>query len=235
VERGSRLITQLLAFSKNHEMQVHAASINDLVEDMEHVLRHAAGPDVALVFDKAEGLPFCKADQTQFDAALVNLVVNARQAMPVGGTITISTRLAGNGGVELRVADTGTGIAPHDLKRVFEPFFTTKADTGTGLGLAQVYGFMRRIGGDATVPPDPAPPSRCCSRAPRARPTGIWKPYGRPLEGEKGAVAGSLRHGGVTEFAQLPVAQPGEGAQRRAGGTDGKTGPGRGIRQARVP
>lgn len=151
VERGSRLITQLLAFSKNHEMQVHAASINGLVEDMEHVLRHAAGPDVALVFDKAEGLPFCKADQTQFDAALVNLVVNARQAMPVGGTITISTRLAGDGGVELRVADTGTGIAPHDLKRVFEPFFTTKADTGTGLGLAQVYGFMRRIGGDATV------------------------------------------------------------------------------------
>ncbi len=151
VERGSRLITQLLAFSKNHEMQVHAASINGLVEDMEHVLRHAAGPDVALVFDKAEGLPFCKADQTQFDAALVNLVVNARQAMPVGGTITISTRLAGDGGVELRVADTGTGIAPHDMKRVFEPFFTTKADTGTGLGLAQVYGFMRRIGGDATV------------------------------------------------------------------------------------
>lgn len=151
VERGSRLITQLLAFSKNHEMQVHAASINGLVEDMEHVLHHAAGPDVALVFDKTEGLPFCKADQTQFDAALVNLVVNARQAMPGGGTITISTRLAGDGGVELRVADTGTGIAPQDLKRVFEPFFTTKVDTGTGLGLAQVYGFMRRIGGDATV------------------------------------------------------------------------------------
>ncbi len=151
VERGARLITQLLAFSKNHEMQVHAASINGLVEDMEHVLHHAAGPDVNLVFDKAEGLPFCKADQTQFDAALVNLVVNARQAMPGGGTITISTRLAGDGGVEFRVADTGTGIAPQDVKRVFEPFFTTKAETGTGLGLAQVYGFMRRIGGDATV------------------------------------------------------------------------------------
>ena len=151
VERGARLVTQLLAFSKRNEMQVAPASIDALLESVAEVLRHAAGPDVTLVFERAEGLPACKADQTQFDAALMNLVVNARQAMPEGGRVTITTRAVGPRGVELRVADTGAGIAPADLKRIFEPFFTTKADIGTGLGLAQVYGFMRHIGGDVTV------------------------------------------------------------------------------------
>ncbi len=151
VERGSRLITQLLAFSKRDELVVRPACINALLGELEDVLRHAAGPGVALSFDKAAGLPACLADQTQFDAALMNLVVNARQAMPEGGRVAIATRAAGAGRVALSVADTGVGIAPGDVKRIFEPFFTTKADTGTGLGLAQVYGFMRRIGGDVTV------------------------------------------------------------------------------------
>ena len=151
IERGNGLITQLLAFSKRNELEVRRCDLNALIEDLDNVLRHAAGPDVMLRLDRADGLPFCRADQTQFDAALMNLVVNARQAMPDGGTVTIATRIAPGGGVALTVADTGTGIAPHNLRRIFEPFFTTKTDTGTGLGLAQVYGFMRRIGGDATV------------------------------------------------------------------------------------
>lgn len=151
VDRGARLITQLLAFSKRNEMQVEPACLNALLDGVAEVLRHAAGPGVSLVIDKAEGLPHCKADQTQFDAALMNLVVNARQAMPEGGCVTIATRAAGMRGVELTVTDTGSGIAAADIKRIFEPFFTTKADIGTGLGLAQVYGFMRRIGGDVTV------------------------------------------------------------------------------------
>ena len=151
LERGDKLIGQLLAFSKRHELQLRPASINALLDGLDGVLRHAAGADVTLSFDKGEDLPLCQADGTQFDAALMNLVVNARQAMPGGGRVTITTRPAGPRGVELRVADTGTGIAPGDLRRVFEPFFTTKAEGGTGLGLAQVYGFMRRIGGDATV------------------------------------------------------------------------------------
>ena len=151
VERGTRLISQLLAFSKRDSLVVEPADLNALLDSLAEVLRHAAGPGVRLVIDKAEGLPFCKADQTQFDAALMNLVVNARQAMPDGGRVTVTTRAAGARGVELVVTDTGTGIAPGDLRRIFEPFFTTKADVGTGLGLAQVYGFMRRIGGDVTV------------------------------------------------------------------------------------
>ena len=151
LERGDKLISQLLAFSKRHDLQLRPASINALLEGLDHVLRHAAGADVTLSYDMAGDLPLCRADQTQFDAALMNLVVNARQAMPEGGRVTIVTRSAGARGVELRVADTGLGIAPGDLRRVFEPFFTTKAESGTGLGLAQVYGFMRRIGGDATV------------------------------------------------------------------------------------
>ncbi len=155
LERGDKLIGQLLAFSKRHELQLRPASINALLDGLDGVLRHAAGADVTLVCDKGEDLPRCQADQTQFDAALMNLVVNARQAMPGGGRVTIATRAAGSRGVELSVADTGTGIAPGDLKKVFEPFFTTKAEGGTGLGLAQVYGFMRRIGGDATVASQP--------------------------------------------------------------------------------
>ena len=151
LERGDKLIGQLLAFSKRHELQVRPVSINALLDGLDHVLRHAAGGDVALVYRKAEGLPACRADQTQFDAALMNLVVNARHAMPKGGEVTITTRAAGADNVELSVSDTGTGIAPGDLRRIFEPFFTTKVDTGTGLGLAQVYDFMRGIGGDVRV------------------------------------------------------------------------------------
>ncbi len=155
IERGSGLITQLLAFSKRHEMQIRAADINGLVSSIGSVLRHAAGSAVKLDFDLAPALPPCRADRTQFDAALMNLVVNARQAMPEGGTVRIATchetSETGSGFVMLSVADGGAGIAPGDLKRIFEPFFTTKADGGTGLGLAQVHGFMRRIGGDVTV------------------------------------------------------------------------------------
>ncbi len=151
VERGASLVTQLLAFSKRNELEVRAASINGLLDGLAQVLRHAAGPQVRLDLALGDDLPLCQADQTQFDAALMNLVVNARQAMPDGGRVTISTGTAGKRGVELKVCDTGAGIAPGDIKRIFEPFFTTKTDSGTGLGLAQVFGFMRRIGGDVTV------------------------------------------------------------------------------------
>ena len=154
VERGTSLITQLLAFSKRNDLEVRSADINGLLHGLEQVLRYAAGPGVVLRLDRAEGLPACKTDQTQFDAAMMNLVVNARQAMPAGGTIVIATRAAAadpSGFVEVSVSDTGAGIAAGDLKRIFEPFFTTKADIGTGLGLAQVYGFMRHLGGDVTV------------------------------------------------------------------------------------
>ncbi len=154
IERGSSLITQLLAFSKRNELQVQSADIDALLTGLEPVLRYAAGPGVTLRIARAEGLPACKTDQTQFDAALMNLVVNARHAMPEGGTIDVATRSLGTGAsgfVELTVSDTGAGIAAADLKRIFEPFFTTKADIGTGLGLAQVYGFMRHLGGDVTV------------------------------------------------------------------------------------
>ncbi len=151
VERGASLVTQLLAFSKRNEIEIRAASINGLLDGLAQVLRHAAGPQVHLDFALADDLPLCKADQTQFDAALMNLVVNARQAMPEGGCVTITTGAVAKRGVELKVRDTGAGIAPGDIKRIFEPFFTTKPDGGTGLGLAQVFGFMRRIGGDVTV------------------------------------------------------------------------------------
>ncbi len=157
IDRGSGLVTQLLAFSRRHTLRVEAADLNALLSGVAQVLGHAAGNNVTLEIDKAPSLPRCKVDQTQFDAAMMNLVVNARQAMPEGGTVSISTRRVsdrsgqGLGFVELKLSDTGCGIEPNDMKRIFEPFFTTKVDSGTGLGLSQVHGFMRQIGGDVSV------------------------------------------------------------------------------------
>jgi two-component system NtrC family sensor kinase len=157
IERGNKLIAQLLAFSRRQDLHVAPADINAFLSGLEDVLRHAAGVKVDLRFDLASDLPLCRTDQSQFDAALMNLVVNARQAIASRGSITITTRLAQRPStattdfVVLSVADTGSGIDESTLKRVFEPFFTTKAESGTGLGLAQVYGFMRQIGGDVEV------------------------------------------------------------------------------------
>jgi signal transduction histidine kinase len=108
------------------------------------------------------GLRPCVVDRAQFDAAILNLVVNARDAMPEGGTITITTTLWRQGPqksaplspgdyVLVRVIDTGPGIPPQIATQVFEPFFTTKGDKGTGLGLAQVFSFMRQVGGDLRI------------------------------------------------------------------------------------
>ena len=162
IGRGNAMVDQLLAFSRRQDLTVEAADINTLVRQIEGVLRHVAGPDLVVVLDLAENLPACRTDRAQFDAALMNLAVNARQAIQGQGRISITTRLAGAPGAEappngspacvaVAVADTGCGIDEVTLKHVFEPFFTTKRETGTGLGLAQVYGFMRQIGGDVTV------------------------------------------------------------------------------------
>jgi signal transduction histidine kinase len=116
---------------------------------MKGVLRHFAGSQIELIFDLQEKLPHCAIDHSQFDAALMNLVSNSRQAMTAGGRITFKTRFQDGPTmpvfVTLTVSDTGSGIENTILRRMFEPFFTTKA-TGTGLGLAQVKSFMKQIG-----------------------------------------------------------------------------------------
>jgi two-component system, NtrC family, sensor kinase len=163
VERGTRLTQQMLAFARQQELTVVRADLNEQIAGMEDLLRNAAGPAVDMVIDVGSDIPSCLTDQTQFDTALLNLVVNARDAMPSGGTIRIATWRCANDDARrmpnlkpgsyacVTVADTGQGMTPDVLKRALEPFFTTKGNKGTGLGLSQVYGFVRQSGGDVRI------------------------------------------------------------------------------------
>jgi signal transduction histidine kinase len=154
IERGNAMVEQLLAFSRRQDLEIIEADINVMLLRMQGVLRHLAGSETELIFDLQDNLPRCVIDHTQFDAALMNLVSNSRQAMADGGRITFKTELQHEATrpayVRLMVSDTGSGVENAALKRIFEPFFTSKA-TGTGLGLAQVQTFMKEIGGDVAA------------------------------------------------------------------------------------
>jgi two-component system NtrC family sensor kinase len=160
IERGSRLTSQLLAFAKRRDFSLTEADPSELLRSLELVLRHAAGPNVTVTLDLSHEVLHCVIDRAQFDAAIINLAINAAQAMPDGGRLTISTgsRSVEKGGplrpglyAVIRVTDTGSGIAPEHMDKLFKPFFTTKRETGTGLGLAQVREFVVQLGGDVTI------------------------------------------------------------------------------------
>ena len=162
-QRGERLTRQLLAFSRNQELKLEVVAIGALLDQTEPLLRRAVGEGVTLRI-RHDGAPSgSRVDAAQFEAALLNLVVNAADATAFGGEISIAVAPAtlGEGQVaetaagdyvRVAVSDTGTGMPPEVLARVFEPFFTTKeVGKGTGLGLAQVYGFLRQCGGGVAI------------------------------------------------------------------------------------
>jgi len=161
--RGERLTRQLLAFSRRQELRLDNLAVAPLVEQIEPLVRRAAGEAIALKIDCPPEVGAARLDAAQFEAALLNLVVNAADATPAGGEIRIeAARLtlaedevsgaSAGDYVRLSVSDTGSGMAPEVLDHVFEPFFTTKeTGKGTGLGLAQVYGFVRQCGGAVDV------------------------------------------------------------------------------------
>ena len=166
VDRGARLNASLLAFARRQPLVLASVDAHRLVQDFRPLLRRALDESVTLEFTLDKKLPPCRADAAQLEAALLNLVINARDAMPRGGTIRIVFRrawlqeqaLAGNPDaqpgpyVAIEVRDTGEGMSPEVRERAFEPFFTTKKDgQGTGLGLSQVFGFMRQIGGHVAI------------------------------------------------------------------------------------
>jgi two-component system, cell cycle sensor histidine kinase and response regulator CckA len=165
-QRGSRLTRQLLAFSRQQVLETRVIEVNALLRDFEKMLVRAVGEDINLDLSFHEDRSFILADSSQLEQAVMILVVNARDAMPSGGDIQLSTRAtvmtkddvaqypdAKPGRyVALEVMDTGTGIEPDLLARIFEPFFTTKdAGRGTGLGLATVYGITQQLGGFVDV------------------------------------------------------------------------------------
>ena len=160
-ERGATLIRQLLAFSRQQKLEVKPLIVAATLEGMSDLLSRAVGPTVELAFELDGARVPVLADMTQLELAVMNLAVNARDAMPGGGRLTVRTEavtlerdavLPPGRYLRLQVIDTGEGMAPQVMQRAFDPFFTTKAlGKGTGLGLAQVYGVARQAGGDARI------------------------------------------------------------------------------------
>lgn len=150
-ERAAELTMQLLAFSRKQVLQPKVLSLNDIVRDSDKMLRRVIGEEIELNCVLDPSLRTVEADPGQLHQVIVNLAVNARDAMPGGGKLTIETANAGMD-VSLTVRDTGVGMDAGTLEHLFEPFFTTKGvGQGTGLGLATVYGIVRQSAGHISV------------------------------------------------------------------------------------
>jgi two-component system, cell cycle sensor histidine kinase and response regulator CckA len=169
-DRAAALTHQLLAFGRRQTLQPRVLDLNAIIRGLEKILRRVLSENVDLTIRTAPGVGFVKADPVQMEQVLLNLVVNARDAMPKGGRLTISTAArhidfdSGEGEsyiragdyVTLSVADTGTGMDAATRERIFEPFFTTKeVGKGTGLGLATVYGIVKQSSGHIGVDSEP--------------------------------------------------------------------------------
>ena len=162
-ERGARLTSRLLAFSRIQKLAIKAVDVRATVDGMSELLRQSLGPNIDIRVVVNPGAEWVSTDAGQLELALLNLAVNARDAMPNGGTITFEAKRQNTlregkpwACVDISATDTGAGMEPDVRVQAFDPFFTTKgADKGTGLGLAQVYAFARQSGGDAKIESEP--------------------------------------------------------------------------------
>jgi PAS domain S-box-containing protein len=200
VIRGATLNQQLLAFSRRQDLHTEAICVEDLLGTFEDLLERAAGEAVTVRIDEASGRWYCRTDPHQLETAILNLVINARDAMPQGGTLTLKTAIrqldsktaAANGVsvgdyVVVSLADTGVGMRADIVDRVFEPFFTTKeVGKGTGLGLSQVYGFARQCGGFVAIESHPGVGTIVRLHLPRAAGPEAVKAVAAPVAEVKG-------------------------------------------------
>jgi signal transduction histidine kinase len=165
-ERGAKLTQQLLTFSRRQALVPQALDLRRLVTDMTLIFSRTLGENVTIDVSEGEDLWRCEADASQLATALLNLVLNARDAMPNGGKLTIETGnaqldhndcigdpdLSPGDYVRLAVTDNGQGMDEDTRRHIFEPFFTTKGPgRGTGLGLSMVYGLVKQLGGQIEV------------------------------------------------------------------------------------
>ena len=158
-QRGAALTQQLLTFARRQSVNPQTVDLNERIHSIREVLDTGLGSAVELHIDVAEGIWPITVDAAEFETALVNLVINARDAMPQGGSVTLQAKnvFIDDGErkgdhVAIKVTDTGVGIPPDVLAKIFDPFFTTKPiGKGTGLGLSQVHGFAHQAGGTIAV------------------------------------------------------------------------------------
>lgn len=166
IDRGIELTSQLLAFAKHQELDAHAGNLNEFLKSFAPLLRYGAGPDVRVKLELGSDVPDCLIDPALFDAAVLNLVINARDAMPGGGEIHVITERfvqttmtpdpPGPGTyARVRVKDHGCGMAPEVLRKVFDPFFTTKGEKGTGIGMLQVQALAQAVNGRIRIRSEP--------------------------------------------------------------------------------
>jgi two-component system NtrC family sensor kinase len=166
VKKGETLTRRLLSFSRGHTLAPRVIDLGECIASVQDVLRQSLRGNVQLDFKTPDHPLIAKVDPDELEIALLNLTVNARDAMPNGGSIFITLQTArlpddaSSGGLAgdfavIEIVDTGSGIPAEVKERIFEPYFTTKADKGTGLGLSQVYGFAKHSGGGITVDSEP--------------------------------------------------------------------------------
>jgi signal transduction histidine kinase len=154
-DRAAQLTDQLLTFARKQNLNVSTQDINHVVKDVCSLIEHTSGGNIRLVTELDVDPLVINVDRNQLQSALLNLAINARDAMPRGGELEIATKRE-NGRVSIRVADTSTGMDPETLGKATEPFFTTKPlGQGTGLGLSQVYGFVTQAGGAMEIESEP--------------------------------------------------------------------------------
>ncbi len=197
-KRATALTHRLLAFSRRQTLDPRPTDVNRLVQDMADLIRRTVGPEIHLEVVGTVGLWSALVDPNQLENALLNLAINARDAMPDGGRITIETGnrwmdgraarerdLAPGQYLSLCVSDTGTGMPPDVIDRAFDPFFTTKPlGQGTGLGLSMIYGFARQSGGQVRIYSEVGQGTMVCIYLPRHYGEGIDPGEGEPRGGE---------------------------------------------------
>ena len=183
--RGAKVAGHLLAFSRTQRLNLRPVDVDLTLRNCDGLLGHALGAEIRLEADLRAGAVWSRTDATQLELAVLNLVVNARDAMPDGGLIQLRTRSDAEA-VTVEVRDTGAGMTPEVLARATEPFFTTKSHQGSGLGLAQVAAFARQCGGTCEIESAPGEGTTVritlpCAEAPAAEaPAAAVQPTASP-------------------------------------------------------